>query len=724
MARLIREAANEANDPVYGKLAVRYDRPPAPSVRTPDRRSASVATVAVGESQPRQPPAGSNSFRQQPKSCPMCAEGHTLFACRQFKSLSVEDHVLLAKQNKLCFNCLTPNHLSSSCPLDRRCTVNGCGKRHTKFLHVVVTPDRALTQRSEQSVENMPQVSSVSGVTSVTTGVTGAGTSRNALPIVPLIVRNPESMDELQIYALIDSGSTNSFCSSEVMQQLNLHAKRETLNLTTLDSERKVIDTALVSLELCSLDRAVVLEIPEVFVTERVPIKVENKADSGDIKAWPHLADIQLPEVDTSKVSLLIGQNCPDAAVPLEIRSGESGSPYAVRTIFGWVVNGPVGRLPGERRTACVNFVQSTSLENRIEGLWTMDVVPEPTDEYLSPLSVNDRKTLEIWNESIWQCNGHYEVAIPFKNRPPNLPDNLSSVTQRLQNLRRKLLRDPSLHEKYTAYMNELLLKGYAEKAVNTPDTGHVWYLPHHSVSNVNKPGKVRIVFDCSAKCGGTSLNDNVFQGPDLMNKLIGVLLRFREGPVALMADVEAMFHQVHVSVDDRDFLRFLWWPNGDLHVEPETYRMTVHLFGGIWCPSCCSYVMRHGAEERRMAYDEKVINTVLRNFYVDDCLKSVASEGEAVRLIRDLRALLHECGFNLTKWTSNKDDVDLCRNYIDRKALLSASRKPMFVLKELWESDGSRRVISLALRVSTKTSRCLAEVFSVSSIQCMTLWA
>ena len=57
------------------------------------------------------------------------------------------------------------------------------------------------------------------------------------------------------------------------------------------------------------------------------------------------------------------------------------------------------------------------------------------------------------------------------------------------------------------------------------------------------KPDKVRVVFDCAAKYHGTSLNENVLQGT---NFLIGVLLRFRQEPVAV-ADVEAMFHQVLV---------------------------------------------------------------------------------------------------------------------------------------------------------------------------------
>ena len=72
-------------------------------------------------------------------------------------------------------------------------------------------------------------------------------------------------------------------------------------------------------------------------------------------------------------------------------------------------------------------------------------------------------------------------------------------------------------------------------------------------------PDKVRVVFDCAAKYHGVSLNDNVLQGPDLSNNLIGVLCRFGQYPFALMADMEAMFHQVSVNLEDVNALQFLW---------------------------------------------------------------------------------------------------------------------------------------------------------------------
>ena len=81
------------------------------------------------------------------------------------------------------------------------------------------------------------------------------------------------------------------------------------------------------------------------------------------------------------------------------------------------------------------------------------------------------------------------------------------------------------------------------EELKQTPP--HTNYVPHHGVKNVNKPGKVRVVFDAGAKFQSTPLNKNLFKGPDLLNSLIRVLIRFRKEEFALCGDIEEMFHQI-----------------------------------------------------------------------------------------------------------------------------------------------------------------------------------
>ena len=136
-----------------------------------------------------------------------------------------------------------------------------------------------------------------------------------------------------------------------------------------------------------------------------------------------------------------------------------------------------------------------------------------------------------------------------------------------------------------------------------------------------------------------------------MTNKLYGILLRFREGRIAVTADIEAMLHQVFVKPTDRDVLRFLWWKNGDLYRKPTTYRMTVHLFGGIWSPSCAAFALQTTLD---LHHHNPYTAMARRNFYVDDILLSTDEETAAESCISQLRAILLEGDFRLTKWASN----------------------------------------------------------------------
>ncbi|XP_067652408.1 uncharacterized protein [Haliotis asinina] len=93
--------------------------------------------------------------------------------------------------------------------------------------------------------------------------------------------------------------------------------------------------------------------------------------------------------------------------------------------------------------------------------------------------------------------------------------------------------------------------------------------------------------------------------GPDLANSLIGVLTRFRSESVAFMGDVEAMFHQVKVPKEQQDFLRFFWWPNGNIQGELKEFRMTGHTFGTISSPTIANYALRESANKAKNSEED-----------------------------------------------------------------------------------------------------------------------
>ena len=164
------------------------------------------------------------------------------------------------------------------------------------------------------------------------------------------------------------------------------------------------------------------------------------------------------------------------------------------------------------------------------------------------------------------------------------------------------------------------------------------------------------MVFDCSAKFAGTLLNDQLLQGPDLTNSLVGVLTCFRPEPVAFMADMQAMFYRVRVPAYERDFLQFLWWPGGDLNAKIE--EMMVHPFGAVSSPSCSNFALRTTANKNEGEYGREVTQTLRRNFCVDDCLCSVSEEAKAKDQIDDLHQVCGKGGFRPMKFICNRRSV------------------------------------------------------------------
>ena len=88
------------------------------------------------------------------------------------------------------------------------------------------------------------------------------------------------------------------------------------------------------------------------------------------------------------------------------------------------------------------------------------------------------------------------------------------------------------------------------------------------------------------------SLNNSVQTCPDFANNLVAVLLKFRQHPVAIMADIEAMYYQVKVTPLDRDSLKFMWWEDVENQETVIVCRYTGHVFGGAWSPSAAMFAL------------------------------------------------------------------------------------------------------------------------------------
>ena len=273
-------------------------------------------------------------------------------------------------------------------------------------------------------------------------------------------------------------------------------------------------------------------------------------------------------------------------------------------------------------------------------------------------MSQEDLKFMQILNNGASLIDGHYEIPLSLRDDDVRFPNNKSQAEKRFIYLQRKMSRNHHFGNDYMNFMKELMSKGYATESTAVAENGKSWYLPHHGVYNQNKPGNIRVVFDLSTEFQGTSTNKSLLPGPDLANQIIGILLRFREEPVAVTGDIEAMYHKVKIPVKKRSFLRFLWWKYSDPQNEVVDHEMTAHVFGGVFSPSCSNYALQKTAAENIKKYGNEASPIAKKNFYVDDMLKSSPDVKTAGNMVNKVRALCLEGGFSLRKFTSNGVDV------------------------------------------------------------------
>ena len=586
---------------------------------------------------------------------------HKFTTCEFFLAKSVKERSSFVKKHRLCHKCLSSRHRTPDCKKTRTCSVEGCnGTFHHTLLHY--------SNETKQRDEPLQEKSTVSTQTgqekTVGCAVMRPDPHSNSdvyLCAVPVVVSH--NGKEVCTYAFLDQGSTHTFCSSDLVNSLQIDGSYSTISLQTINGIKRDCSSTVCELIISDLDNENLFVLPNVFLVDKIPVK-PNKIRNKNILDMPHLQDISFKELGGAEVSVLIGADVPEMFCIRSYRKGTHGGPTAIETPLGWSLLGP--SLSPSFTTNCkVNFIrkQEDDLHQLVNTLWDADFQPG-MGVLDTPNSSEDRNALQRLTTSITTTDdGHYQLPLLWKKDYPSLPNNFEMVKQRLSSLKRRLLKDPSLKAKYTEVVENYVSKGHARRM--NFDGGQKqskisWYLPHHPVINPHK-SKIRVVFDCAAKTCNTSSNDKLVRGPDLMNSLIGVLIRFRKELVVLVADVEQMFHQVKVHPEHRDALRFLWWPNGDLDQAPVPYQMTVHIFGAKSSPCCVNFCLRQTAVEFGHLFEPSVSQIVQDSFYVDDCLVSLPTIQEAISAQRGLRELLAKRGFRLRKWITNSEEVLRC---------------------------------------------------------------
>ncbi len=195
--------------------------------------------------------------------------------------------------------------------------------------------------------------------------------------------------------------------------------------------------------------------------------------------------------------------------------------------------------------------------------------------------------------------------------------------------MEKRLAKDSEHAKVYQTQAEDMIHRGVARKLSSKEleeYSGPVHYISHHEVLKPeSKSTPVRIVFNSSANCMGHTLNDYWAKGPDLLNNLLGVLVRFRENEVAMMGDIKKMYYSVNIGIVEQHTQRFLW-RDIDTSRQPDTYIIQTVSFGDKPVGTIATIALRKTAELSQQTYPEAA-DVVKNNSYMDDILDSVSSK-------------------------------------------------------------------------------------------------
>src|SRR5215469_8834303 len=615
-----------------------------------------------------------NNYKGSNRYCPYCEKtNHFLNMCKEIVKIMHDDRVEFIKKNKLCFKCLRNSHFSDKCQKPEVCSI--CEKKHLTILHRNYNTDNTENKNKGEVNNNKKEDKKEKEAKALTVNLDNKNGNQNEnfhskvnnqkvfFPIVPVMLKHKFSNKTIMTNLALDTFSSGCFMDESLVKELGIkiNNNQKNLNLTTIKGNERVLMTVLNNIEIRDIYGYNKENINTIFCKRDWPFDVKDVPTPNDVKGLSHLRNIPFNFLN-KKVGILIGVNHAHILKPLEVVEGYYNQPYAIRYKHGWSLIGENKRNNTIRKNYTCHKMTIKEVddieENSIDILekYCSNEFSDIDSEEIQPSRDDYRWKSEIDKNIYRNERGNFVLPLPFKDE--TIMSDLNNRNQALSRaiaLKSKLMKNEEYFLKYKDFMQDMLDKNYAEKVpqselLNSPK----FYLTHHAVKHPKKD-KIRIVYDASLSYKGESLNKNLLTGPNLIANLIGVLLKFRQEKYAFIFDIKQMFYQIRVNKRHIDFLRFFWFKNNDLNENLEEYRVLVHIFGSISSPAIANYVLKVTTQIKEVEnYSEKAKQIIKTNFYVDDCLKSIEHEDEAVTLYKDVKEILTISGFNIHGLASN----------------------------------------------------------------------
>lgn len=168
-------------------------------------------------------------------------------------------------------------------------------------------------------------------------------------------------------------------------------------------------------LEISQISGKHFYKLPDVLTQKEMPVSSDNIVSEEGLAKWPYLKDIQIPRI-TADVDLL---NASKLMEPWEVINSHGNGPYTVRTLPGWVINGPL-QGNNDKQSVCPEVIVNRIMVDRIEELLINQYdndFNERASKDQKEMSREEKKFAEIVQSSVQLKEGHYTYSYSWAEK-------------------------------------------------------------------------------------------------------------------------------------------------------------------------------------------------------------------------------------------------------------------------------------------------------------------
>ena len=368
-------------------------------------------------------------------------------------------------------------------------------------------------------------------------------------------------------------------------------------------------------------------------------------------KLFPHLPNAAFNSLASKQVDVLIGLNMSELAPVGGLGTDRVGGLTALRSAFGcgWVIGGhsdlirstpaSIYSAAASLKIAKLQVIPDRSCTPEFWEAEGMGVLPPPRcDSCLSCLrsgacsdknhthSVKKQAELELIQSKMELKNGEVWCQYPFIKDPASLSYNRASAVKVAERVERGLIKD-GLYATYNEQIKSQLDRGVAVKLSEDEIaswSGPCQYVSHHPVLKDSVTTPVRVVSNSSFNNAGNSLNKCIASGPNSLNPMIDVMLRFRCWPIAVQFDLAKAYNTLRTGLVERHMRRFVW--RFDPSTPWEDYALDRVHFGDA-CAATQLEVAKNMIAQHGSYIDPVASQRIQDDVYVDDGLTGGTKE-------------------------------------------------------------------------------------------------